>query len=292
MKIWLLLIIAAGAGLVWAWQANVADHIQARAQAYIQQWWPQPSGNPGHKQVAYSFAILSDAHQDTHYFPPIVKAIAERQDLAFVAYLGDLSDAGDKSQLLAGKAVLDTINQPVYVLPGDHDYNWFPQHDLTNFKQVFGSRTYYSFNYQQQHFMLIDNSDLNNGISPQQWDWIEKDLKAHANAPIYVFMSTPVSNPYLTFKAMGSQSQAVKQQSVKLAQLLSQYSVKVAFAGDTHTFAQYQDHDTQLPIVTVGASGSTKNLLPLYVIVDIFSDGSYNATSMPYKQAIPVQGND
>jgi 3',5'-cyclic AMP phosphodiesterase CpdA len=227
------------------------------------------------------------------YFPQIVDEIASRQDIAFVAHLGDVSDAGDKAKLQQAKGVLDRIDEPVYVLPGDHDLNWFPAHDLTNFLQVFKQkRAYFSLNHGSEHFLFIDNSDLNNGISQTQWRWIAEDLAVHADQAIYVFMSTPLSNPYLAFKAMGSQSQTVKDQAVQLGQLLKKYPVRAIFAGDTHTFAQYTDHDSQLPIITVGASGATKNLLPLYVIVDIFSDGSYNVTSIPYQHAIPVQGAD
>lgn len=294
IKIWLLLLVAVAAAAVWIWQANLLGSLQSKLTSYLKSVTAVqlPDQNKD-KTIAYSFAILSDSHQDTTYFPQIVAQIAERQDIVFAAHLGDLSDAGDKTELQKAKAILDTIKPPVYVLPGDHDLNWFPNHDLANFKQVFQlKKTYYSFNRGQQHFVFIDNSDLNHGISEAQWSWLQNDLNDNNHKDIYVFMSTPLSNPYLAFKAMGSQSQAVKDQSVQLGQLLRQYPVKVIFAGDTHTFAQYQDKESGLNIVTVGAAGSTKNLLPLYVNVDIFTDGSYNATSKPYSHAISVTGND
>jgi hypothetical protein len=73
---------------------------------------------------------------------------------------------------------------------------------------------------------------------------------------------------------------------------LTRYPVKAILAGDTHTYAQYKDADSKLQTITVGAAGSTKNLLPLYVIIEIFTDGSYNATSVPISHAITVQGTD
>ncbi len=245
------------------------------------------------KPVAVRFAILSDSHQDDTYFPDIVSQIAARTDLQFVAHLGDLSDAGDKAKLQQAKDILDTIKPTVYVLPGDHDYNWYPDHDLTNFKQVLGlTKTYFSFDQAGFHFLFIDNSNLNDGIDPAQWQWLTQDLQAHKQQPIFIFMSTPLSNPYIAYKAMGARSEQVDQQSHQLGQLLKSYPVKAIFAGDTHTYAKFKDKDSGLPIVAVGAAGSTKNLLPLYVIVDIFTDGSYNTTSKPYKKAIPVTGHD
>jgi 3',5'-cyclic AMP phosphodiesterase CpdA len=276
------------------WRAGVISQTARNLVKYVPLLQMVPLvPTPTAKPVAFKFAVLSDSHQDTQYFPDIVNQIAARTDLNFVAHLGDLTDAGDKDKLIQAKSFLDRITEPVYVLPGDHDLNWFPEHDLTNFKQVFGLKhTYYSLDHQGIHFMFIDNSDLNHGINTIQWQWIEQDLKQHAQQSTYVFMSTPLSNPYIAYKAMGAVSDSIKQQSKQLGQLLNKYSVRAIFAGDTHTFAQYTDQESNLPIITVGAAGSTKNLLPLYVIVEIFTDGSYNATSMPYQHAIPVTGSD
>jgi hypothetical protein len=246
-----------------------------------------------HAQVAYKFIILSDTHQDVAYFPKIVDEIAKRQDSAFVAHLGDLTDAGEQDKLIEAKQVLDRIPEKVYVLPGDHDLNWIPRHDLTNFKAVFGEKkTYYSFNKGQEHYIFIDNSDLNTGIDEEQWQWLEADLRRYKRQHIYALMSTPLSNPYLSFKKMGSQNDLVAQQAVRLEKLLGQYDTKAMFAGDTHTFAQYDDALTHIPTITVGSAGSTKNPLPLYVLVEIFNNGGYNVTSVPYSSSIPVQGTD
>jgi 3',5'-cyclic AMP phosphodiesterase CpdA len=278
---------------LWYWRIG---HISQKLQTLMEEVTLTSESLPNDvdaKPVAFRIAVLSDSHQDTQYFPDIVNKIAQQRDIDFVAHLGDLTDAGDKDKLIEAKAILDRITEPVYVLPGDHDLNWFPKHDLTNFKQVFGlNKTYFSLDHKGIHFIFIDNSNLNQGIDTVQWQWLKGDLKQHDQQPIYVFMSTPLSNPYIAYKAMGGTSDAVKTQAQQLGQLLNKYPVRATFAGDTHTFAQYTDQDSKLPIVTVGAAGSTKNLLPLYVIVEIFTDGSYNATSVPYQHAIPVTGDD
>jgi 3',5'-cyclic AMP phosphodiesterase CpdA len=240
----------------------------------------QPNSNA---DVQLRFALLSDSHEDTAVYPAIVEQISARGDLSFVAHLGDLSNAGEIEKLQESKSFLDRIAVPVYVLPGDHDLNWVPRHDLTNFRQVFGlNRTSYAFTSQGYRFLFIDNSDSTKGISSEVWQWLEQELEQQRDKQVYVFMSTPLSNPYLSFKTMGSQSDSVKQQGVELAALLNQYNVRVIFAGDTHTFSQYKDEETGLPIVTVGAAGTNKNPLPLYVEVEILSDGSYNIKNIPY----------
>ena len=233
--------------------------------------------------VEYKFAVLADSHQDTQVFPRIVEEIANRDDLRFVAHLGDLSNAGDKAKLIEAKSILDRIAEPVYVLPGDHDLNWLPKRDLTNFLDVFElPMSTYDVSYGSQYYLFIDNSDAQHGIPSNEMEWISSALDQHKNQDVYIFMSTPLSNPYLDFKTMGAQSEAVKQQAKELGKLLSQYEIKAIFAGDTHTFAQYRDESTNIPIVTVGAAGSNKNPLPLYVVVEILADGSYNVTSVPY----------
>ncbi len=237
------------------------------------------------KKVAYRFAILSDSHEDTTVFPKIVGQIAARQDLSFVAFLGDASNAGELSKLREAKAYLDNIEIPVHVIPGDHDRNWLPQRDLRNYKQTFGvTATSFSFSKGDESFIFIDNSDSTNGIDAASWAWLEGELEKRKETNMYVFMSTPLYNPYLSFKTMGSQNEAVKDQAGQLADLLSGYPVQVIFAGDTHTYSQYKDEEHKLSVVTVGSAGTNKNFLPLYVEVEIYSDGSYNATSIPYKE--------
>lgn len=236
------------------------------------------------KQVAYRFAILSDSHEDVTVFPKIVQRIADREDLSFVAFLGDASNAGELAKLTEAKQFLDNITIPVHVLPGDHDRNWLPERDLRNFKQVFGmSATSYSFGKGNELFIFLDNSDSQGGVSRRDWQWLQGVLAEAGQKNIYVFMSTPLYNPYLSFKAMGSQSEEVKKQAVELGKLLAESKVKAVFAGDTHSFSQFRDETNQLEVVTVGAAGTNKNLLPLYVEVEIFSDGSYNAQSVPYQ---------
>lgn len=243
----------------------------------------QLAGKPTEElSTKYKFALIADSHEDLSVYPEIVADIAARQDLVFVAHLGDLSNAGESQKLQESKQILDTINAPVHVLPGDHDSNWVPRRDLTNFKQVFGlQRTSFSVTHDTEKFIFIDNSDGNEGISLESWEWLSHELEISKNHNIYVLMSTPLSNPYLTFKTMGSQSESVKKQAEELGNLLLNYKVKAIFAGDTHTFSQYKDKSTEIPIITVGATGVNKNPLPLYTVVEILSDGSYNVSSIP-----------
>lgn len=235
------------------------------------------------QDVKYKFAIISDSHADSEIYPKIIAEIKQRQDIQFLAHLGDHSSGGELHELQQSKDYLDRLSIPVYVLPGDHDLNWLPRRDLTNFLAVFQLPvTTYGFYKDQQYYMFIDNSDAKNGIPQEEIDWIKVALNQHQDKDIYVFMSTPLSNPYLDFKTMGAQSDKVKEQAKELGEILSTGRVKVIFAGDTHTYSQYRDDDTDIPIVTVGAVGTNKNPLPLYVVVEILSDGEYNVTSIPY----------
>src|SRR5690606_16307160 len=115
--------------------------------------------------VKYKFAILADTHEDVQVFPKIVDKISQRDDLEFVAHLGDLSNAGERNKLAEAKSILDQISVPVHVIPGDHDLNWIPKRDLTNFLSVFGLPvTTYGIEHDSQYFVFIDNSDSQNGI--------------------------------------------------------------------------------------------------------------------------------
>ncbi len=121
---------------------------------------PADSATPGTDRCAFSFAILTDTHigegladfggagwddqEDPAVFSdseaPLAEAVAAINQLAaggegpaFVWVLGDLSDSGERSELLRSRALLDALELPWLPLLGNHDvwpYSWDPQAEV------------------------------------------------------------------------------------------------------------------------------------------------------------------
>ncbi|MBM4402617.1 MAG: metallophosphoesterase, partial [Candidatus Cloacimonetes bacterium] len=241
------------------------------------------------QKVSFRFAIVADSHEDEVYFPQILQRI-KKENVDFLIHLGDLVNSGDLEKIRQGKDFLDNSGVPYYIIPGDHDYNWQPEHSLANFKEVFGNeqiyppnrRVYSSFGHKGFFFILFDNSDNTNEVDVTQLKWLKDELEEHATnyqpstTNKFVFCHKPLLNPYFPDK--------VDPNGTAVLELLTDYKVTQVFSGNVHTFARYPDSQTGIGITTIGAAGTYKNPLPQYALVTVFEDGSFNVEAKPYKE--------
>ena len=69
-----------------------------------------------------------------------VKDINANPDLKFVVITGDITEFGADVELREAKAILDSLNKPWYIIPGNHDANW-SESGANSFRTIFGSET-------------------------------------------------------------------------------------------------------------------------------------------------------
>lgn len=90
---------------------------------------------------ALDFTLLSDIHvvPGNRNEQELEKAVAEinRNKSKFVILSGDLSNEGSDEQLFTVKRILDKLNKPIYVVPGNHENNW-SQSATKTFKDIWG----------------------------------------------------------------------------------------------------------------------------------------------------------
>jgi UDP-2,3-diacylglucosamine pyrophosphatase LpxH len=141
----------------------------------------------------FHFVILGDRTGETQ--PGIYQQVwkeSAAEHPAFVITIGDtiqgLNDAtADQEWREAQKIFKQGI--ALYLTPGNHDI-WS---DLSEslFKKYAGHPPHYSFDYQQAHFTVLDNSRTEQ-FSPEELAYLESDLKAHAAQPLkFIFSHKP-----------------------------------------------------------------------------------------------------
>ncbi len=87
------------------------------------------------------FAFLTDIHvfpgneNETAFAQAIDEINSSNVD--FVVITGDLSNMGSDAELNAVKAILDSLNKPFYILPGNHETNW-SETGGASYKRLFG----------------------------------------------------------------------------------------------------------------------------------------------------------
>lgn len=132
---------------------------------------------------------------------------------------------------------------PLYFTPGNHDI-WSEESQQIYEKQT-GRPPYYSFNYQDAHFTVLDNSRTTD-LSAEQIKFLADDLKANQDRdPKFVFFHKPF---WIAFLKLGSSE-------FPLHQLAKQYGVDYIISGHGHTFVRMVREG--IPYMEVGSSGGT-----------------------------------
>src|SRR5574341_841193 len=91
---------------------------------------------------SFTFAWLSDTHvgstTGTEDLRATVRDINSMDSVAFVILSGDITEMGWNAEFDLAKQILDSLNKPYYIVPGNHDTKW-SESGCTKFSHVFGA---------------------------------------------------------------------------------------------------------------------------------------------------------
>ena len=129
----------------------------------------------------FTFVMYSDTQDQLPTFSQLERhklvadRIAEEENVAFVLNSGDLvNDASDlvnwDRYFAAGSTMMAGL--PVYPARGNHDDN------APNYFAAYGVPDYYSFDYGDGHFVVLDSNDWAWPNFPTQSTWLAADLQA------------------------------------------------------------------------------------------------------------------
>ena len=140
-------------------------------------------------------------------------------------------------------AFLGELEAPWFLLAGNHDI-WSDESDsLYTLKTGFA--TYYSFDHESTHFVILDNSRLESwsDISAEQLTWLTEDLETHrASARIFVFYH----KPFWAASTANGNPDAVHD-------LFVEYGVDAVFTGHYHHY--FAGEYDGIPYSSIGSSG-------------------------------------
>ncbi len=195
--------------------------------------------------VDFHFAILGDrtGGADQEAFDQVIIEI-NRLHPDFVVTVGDLVEDG---RLISDWDIplksLENLSCPIYFTPGNHDI--LDQDSAKLFYQKTGFPPYYSFDWENTHFTIMNNSTANafENLEKEQIDWLIKDLALNfEKTNLFVFMHKP-------FWADG----IAEAKPDSLHSLFMTYGVDAVFTGHWHQYA-YDVFDG-IEYYLVGSSG-------------------------------------
>ena len=92
--------------------------------------------------LALDFTLLTDIHvtPGNENEKQLIAAIDEinNNSSSFVIISGDLSNEGSDEQLYNIKRIVDKLNKPLYIIPGNHENNW-SQSATKTFNDIWGA---------------------------------------------------------------------------------------------------------------------------------------------------------
>lgn len=96
-------------------------------------------------QPPLRFAHVTDTHVGSNLADEdlmrTVTDINAQADIDFVIFSGDITEFGSDEELLEAKRIMDQLNKPWYVLPGNHDSKW-SESGNNSFVRIFGAEEF------------------------------------------------------------------------------------------------------------------------------------------------------
>jgi len=131
---------------------------------------------------------------------------------------------------------------PFYFTPGNHDI--WSERSLQIYKKETGRSNYYGFNFQNAHFIVLDNSRTLD-LGDDQLKFLEEDLKANRDrTPKFIFFHKPY---WIVFLKLQSGE-------FPLHQLAKKYGVNYIVSGHGHQFIRMTRDG--IAYMAVGSSGA------------------------------------
>ncbi|MFB5945320.1 outer membrane protein assembly factor BamB family protein [Albibacterium profundi] len=135
----------------------------------------------------FKFAHVTDTHiggnTAAEDLRRTIQDINKNSEIKFVLITGDITEFGSDEELTLAKRMLDSLERPWYIVPGNHDANW-SESGGNSFREIFGSETF-EFKYNGYQF-IGTNSGPNMRMSPGQVPrenlvWMDSVFRAAAN---------------------------------------------------------------------------------------------------------------
>ncbi len=151
----------------------------------------------------FRFAFVSDTHIGSpnggaeEDLRRTIADINTLRDVAFVVVTGDVTELGKNSELQLAKQILDSLNIPYFVIPGNHDTGWSESGGV-GFTTIFGYDRF-SFEHNGIRFLGCASGPyvrMSDGHVPREAVvWLDKELKKNpSKQPVIFFNHYPLDN--------------------------------------------------------------------------------------------------
>jgi outer membrane protein assembly factor BamB/predicted phosphodiesterase len=229
----------------------------------------------------FRFAFVSDTHISApdapaeHDLRRTVRDIDAMSDVDFVVLTGDITELGTNQELRLAKLLLDSLDIPYHIIPGNHDTGWSESGGL-GFSQVFGNDKFVFDHHGIRFFGCASGPyvRMSDGHIPRSHVmWIDSLLKATPrNMPLVFLNHYPIDNGLDNW--------------YEVTERLKGYTILAVLCGHIHN---NKPMDFEGIPATVGRSNLTaKGKTNGYNLVDVRADSIVFAERTPGVETKPA----
>ncbi|MFA6295942.1 MAG: metallophosphoesterase [Patescibacteria group bacterium] len=222
-------------------------------------------------ETDFTFAVASDSGRQNDDLNKIYKQIVEKvnkSNAKFFIHLGDFTQNGTDAEFQEFKNYMaKNLNIAYYIVPGNHDI-LADEQDKSVFLNYYKD-LYQSFDYEKNHFVILDNSWNLEGFSDEQLNWLKQDLATN-KFPAFIFMHRPTKIPFEdVFDINDGGTKQTFASYDKFYEIINEpkNNVKEVYSGHLHMYFPF--NLLSITMTIVGSAGS----LPQYDFMK--NDDSY-----------------
>ena len=198
----------------------------------------------------FSFAVMGDNRDGNHVLAKIIKSINQDNNIQFSLNNGDLVPDGYKKEFVRYKDIINKSKKPFISIIGNHEIPWYMSKD--NYKEFFG-KSYFSFNFSNSYFIILDDSNEDK-LGKSQEKWLISELEKSQNFKNrFVFMHVPLYDPRKGEYKEGHSLSHTKY-AKKLNNLFDKYKVSMLFTSHIHMY--YKGIWQNTPYTITGGAGA------------------------------------
>ncbi len=197
-----------------------------------------------------NFAVISDLHigatNAEENLSLVINDINLKNEIQFVIATGDITEKGKNEELEDAKNLLDRLNIPYYIIPGNHDTKW-SESGCTKFIELWNDNKFY-FQKSLIHFIGLNSGICMRGggghISIEDLHWLDSIItKINSNEKILFFTHHPLDGDIDNW--------------FKATNILQKKNIRVIFYGHGHSnkFSYLND----IPAIMTRSTLSDKN---------------------------------
>lgn len=223
-------------------------------------------------QKGFQFAHITDTHIGSgtadEDLRRTVLDINDNGNIKFVIVSGDVTEFGSDHEIELAKQILDSLNKPYYIIPGNHDDNW-SESGTNSFKRIFGMETFF-FEHGGYYFLGNDcgpNMKMSPGQVPYNHIvWMDSALSTiPENAPVIFINHYPLDSSLNNW--------------YEIADRLKKHNTQLYIHGHHHAnaFLYYEG----IPAIKGRSNLRAKDSVGGYNIVTIRNDSAIYQTRTP-----------